>query len=380
MKRFFLWLGRYLKQTDKVLLILCLLASTYGIVLIASVTGGFSSSSTIIQIVATVLGVGLFILFSSFDTDTLTDNARLLFILSVLFLLTLIPFGEGYDDTGNRAWLRFGRIGIQPAELIKVTYAITLAKVFVSAREKHGINSPLTILKTAAVFGVLFVLIVVISSDLGSALIYLFMFIVLLFAAGVSLWWFAAGAGALVAIAPLLWNFVLRTDQKDRIMAPYFPSVDTSGLGILWQTNQSKAAIANGGFIGQGLFHGTMTQSGSVPQQYTDFIFTAAAEELGFIGCIAVAVILLLIIARCVYVGIKSNYSMGYLLCFVFGAMLLSQMLINIGMCLGLTPVVGLTLPFFSYGGSSVITSYAAMGIVAGIKMRPKPESFRYSY
>ncbi|MBQ8974412.1 MAG: rod shape-determining protein RodA [Oscillospiraceae bacterium] len=379
MKRFLKWFRGYIKATDKLLFLLCVIASLYGIVLIASSTGGFSSSQTIIQIVATVLGIGIFILVSSIDTDTFTDNSRIIYILSVALILTLIKWGV-QDDTGNRAWLRFGSVGIQPAEIVKVTYAIVLVKVFISAKERHGLNSPLTILKTAAVFGVLFVLIVAISSDLGSALIYLFMFIVMLFAAGISLWWFAAGFGVIVALAPLLWKFVLRQDQKDRILAPYDPSIDPTGLNILWQSNQSKAAIANGGFTGQGLFHGTMTQSGSVPQQSTDFIFTVAAEELGFIGCIAIAVILLIIIARCVYVGVKSNYTLGYLLSFTIAAMLLSQMLINIGMCLGLTPVVGLTLPFFSYGGSSVITSWTAMGLIAGIKMRPKPESFRNYY
>jgi rod shape determining protein RodA len=377
LKRFFLWLGRYLKQTDKVLLILCLLASTYGIVLIASVTGGFSSSSTIIQIVATVLGVGLFILFSSFDTDTLTDNARLLFILSVLFLLTLIPFGEGYDDTGNRAWLRFGRIGIQPAELIKVTYAITLAKVFVSAREKHGINSPLTILKTAAVFRG------AVRADrgdflrLGSALIYLFMFIVLLFAAGVSCGGLPPG--------PVPWSlsprccgtwFCARSEGPDH--GPYFPSVDTSGLGILWQTNQVGRHRQRRVYR-TGLFHGTMTQSGRCPSSTRLYLYGrrrgAGLYRLHRRGRDPASD------HRPVRLrGHQVQLLHGLLLCFVFGAMLLSHMLINIGMCLGLTPVVGLTLPFFSYGGSSVITSYAAMGIVAGIKMRPKPESFRYSY
>ena len=379
MKRFFFASLQYFKKTDSFLLIISLISSIYGIILIGSSTGSFSSSQSIIQIAATIIGIGLFVMFSLIDIDIFADKSKWMYVFCILFICTLIPWGVA-DNTGNRAWLRFGAVGVQPAEIVKIPYAIVLAKTLIQAKEKHGVNSPLTIIKSVIVFAILFVLIIVISSDLGSALVYFFMFAVVLFLGGVSLWWFAAGAGILAALIPIIWTQFLSENQINRILAPYDSSIDPTGLEVTWQANQSKAAIANGGLTGQGLFHGTMTQSGSVPQQHTDFIFSAAGEELGFIGCMVIVALLVIIIARCVYVGVKSNYSLGLLFCSAIGAMFLFQTLENIGMCLGLTPVVGLTLPFFSYGGSSVITNYAAIGIVAGIKMRPKPASFRRLY
>ena len=125
-----------------------------------------------------------------------------------------------------------------------------------------------------------------------------------------------------------------------------------------------------------GLFGGEKTQVGGIPQQHTDFIFSVAGEELGFIGCTLIIVIIALIIIRCINIGMKSSYRLGSLVCFGCAAMLIFQTLENIGMCIGLTPVIGLTLPFFSYGGSSIITLFAAMGIVSGVKMRPQPSRF----
>ena len=198
----------------------------------------------------------------------------------------------------------------------------------------------------------------------------------MLFAGGVKLYWFGIAAGAVAAITPFLWNNFLADYQKERIIAPYNPSIDPTGLGITWQANQSKAAIASGELFGKGLFQGDRTQSGSVPQQQTDFIFAVAGEELGFIGCLTIVTLLSIIIIRCIMVGLRSNSRMGMTICFGIAAMLTFQTLENVGMCLGLTPVIGLTLPFFSYGGSSIITLFAAMGIVSGIRMHRNPQIF----
>jgi rod shape determining protein RodA len=120
-----------------------------------------------------------------------------------------------------------------------------------------------------------------------------------------------------------------------------------------------------------------MTQAGSVPVQESDFIFSAAAEELGFVGGFAIVLLLMTIVIRCIVVGVRSNSTVGLLVCTGLAAMLLAQMFENIGMCIGLTPVIGLTLPFFSQGGTSLVTMFAAMGVVCGIKMRPKPSRYR---
>jgi rod shape determining protein RodA len=364
---------KYIKESDMLLLALCIFSSVYGIILIKSATKNMTNNSDVyIQVVSLILGVALFILFSILDIDTIADKSKMLYVLSILFISTL--FIWGYEGGGNRAWLRFGSIGLQPSEIVKIPYTIILAKMITDFRERRTLNAPVSLLKIIAVFGVLFMFILVSSGDLGSALVYLFILIVMLFVGGVDLRWMLLGLGLIGAAAPLLWNFMLTDGQKNRILAPYDPhTIDPTGKGVTWQPNQSKLAIASGDFLGQGLYRGKMTQSGIIPKQETDFIFSVAGEELGFVGSLLVIALLIAIITRCIQIGIKSNNTIGMLVCTGLASMLIAQTFENIGMCLGLTPVIGLTLPFFSSGGTSLITMFAAMGIVSGIKMRPKP-------
>jgi rod shape determining protein RodA len=364
---------KYIKESDMLLLALCIFSSVYGIILIKSATKNMTNNSDVyIQVVSLILGVALFILFSILDIDTIADKSKMLYVLSILFISTL--FIWGYEGGGNRAWLRFGSVGLQPSEIVKIPYTIILAKMITDFRERRTLNAPVSLLKIIAVFGVLFMFILVSSGDLGSALVYLFILIVMLFVGGVDLRWMLLGLGLIGAAAPLLWNFMLTDGQKNRILAPYDPhTIDPTGKGVTWQPNQSKLAIASGDFLGQGLYRGKMTQSGIIPKQETDFIFSVAGEELGFVGSLLVIALLIAIITRCIQIGIKSNNTIGMLVCTGLASMLIAQTFENIGMCLGLTPVIGLTLPFFSSGGTSLITMFAAMGIVSGIKMRPKP-------
>ncbi|MEL4105875.1 FtsW/RodA/SpoVE family cell cycle protein [Oscillospiraceae bacterium WX1] len=368
---------RYMREADMLLLALCVISTVYGIILIDSAvrsTGSFSNVIT--QIISLVIGIALFVLFSLLDVDVMADKSKILYVLSLLFISTLFIWGvEG--GTGNRAWLRFGSFGIQPAEVVKIPFTIIMAKMISNFKERRTLNATMPLLQIMAVFGVMFLFIIVSSQDLGSALVYFFILFMMLFIAGLDFRWMIIGGGLLAAFIPLAWNFFLSAYQKARILAPYDPTIDPSGLTVNWQSSQSKIAIAAGNFLGQGLFNGPMTQSGAVPKQYTDFVFSVAGEELGFLGSLAIIILLMAIIIRCVYVGIRSNNTIGLLVCFGLAAMLLFQTLENIGMCLGLTPVIGLTLPFFSSGGSSIVTMFAAMGIISGIKMRPKPTRFR---
>jgi len=370
---------KFFREADIFLLVVSLISAIYGILLISSVVRNFETGNEIpVQIGALVIGVGLYILFSYVDIDIIADKSRFLMVFSVLFIGTLYFWGVGGETTGNRAWLRFFGVGVQPAEVVKITFIIIIARMLSDFRERKTLNSIVSILQMLAVFGILFVLIVLISEDLGSAVIYVFILLAMLFIGGLKLRWFALGATVVAIVSPLLWN-ALQPYQQLRIQAPFFPDqFDPTREGVLWQANQSSIAIASGGFRGQGLYNGKLTQSGHIPAQHTDFIFSAAGEEIGFIGCIAIVVLLVSIIIRCVYVGIKSNNSLGMLVCIGIAAMLMAQTIENIGMCLGIMPVVGITLPFFSYGGSSIVTCFAAMGIVSGIKMRPKPVRFRY--
>ena len=363
------------------MLVLSLISAIFGIVIISSILRNSvrGSGELYVQIGALVIGVVLFVLFSYIDIDIIADKSWFLLIASVLFILTLIPWGYGYEETGNRSWLRFFGIGIQPSEVVKVTFIIIIARMMSNYRERKSLNSFLSLVQILLVFAVLFVLIIYVSSDLGSAIVYIFILITMLFIGGVKLRWFALSAGVVAAFSPLLWFNFMNEQQRDRILAPFLPElleperVDK----IMWQARQSVRAIASGGFLGQGLGNGRLTQRQLIPAQHTDFIFSAVGEELGFAGCMVVVLLLIIIIARCIYAGIKSNNPLGLLVCTGISAMLIMQTFENIGMCLGILPVVGITLPFFSYGGSSIVTCFAAMGIVSGIKMRPKPVRFR---
>ena len=376
MKKFFKFVHDYLKRSDTFLFTLCTVSTLFGIVLIASATRSFSGTSNIyVQFFSLLIGIVLYFVFSVIDIDIIADKWKILLLLSLLLICSLFIFGVE-DDTGNRAWLRFAGIGVQPAEVVKIPFIIILAKQLDYLKSERGLDHILSVVQPVVLFMIFFGLIIVSSADLGSALVYTFIFAAMLFVAGLKFHWFVIGIGAVAAIAPYAWNNFLKQYQRDRILAPYDPSIDPTGLGITWQANQSKAAIASGDITGTGLFSGSYTQSGTVPKQHTDFIFSAAGEELGLIGCILVMALLTLIIVRCVYVGLRSNNTKGMLVCMGVASMLLFQTFANIGMCIGIAPVIGLTLPFFSYGGSSIVTMFAAMGIVSGVKMRRSPKSY----
>jgi len=379
-KRLSPYIKDYVKRADMLLLALCVTCAIFGIVVIASATSTLDGGSTrylIVQTASLILGIFFYALFTVIDVDSLAERwpALIAFEVFSIFLL-LTPLGYA-DNTGNRAWLRFGFIGVQPAEIDKIIFIIVLAAQINYLKNYKNLNSPLSVLLLLVNCLFSIGLIVGVSKDMGSALVYLFIFIVMLFAAGLKFYWFIAGLAGLAAVTPFFWTHVLNQRYRDRILAPYDATIDPSGQGIRWQANQSKIALASGQLTGTGLYNGRQTQSGALPAKQTDFIFSVIGEELGMIACIAVIVLLLLIIFRCIKVGVHATNTMSMLICFGVAAWLIFQTFENIGMCIGVAPVIGVTLPFFSYGGSSLVAIFAAMGMVSGIKYRPKPERFR---
>ena len=372
-----IWNGltEFYRRGDLLLLFLCVVTTVFGIVMIASATR-YSSSSRylIVQIASLILGVILYIAVSLLDIEIVAEHRELLLAFNVLFMSTLLIWGvEG--NTGNRAWLDLPvlPVNIQPAELCKITFVIALAKTMSNNRAKlSSVKSVASIvLQTVMMMG----LIVVISRDAGSAIVFLFIFLVVAYAGGVRAWWFLAGFALAAAAFPILWKYFVRGDQKDRILMFFDETIDPNGKGVRWDTNRSIAMLSGGGISGQGLFHGSMLQNHAIAAQHTDFIFSAIGEELGILGCLFTLLLLSAIVARCVHVGLKTPNYMNRLICIGIAAMLIFQILINVGMCIGVAPVVGLTLPFVSYGGSSIVTLYLAMGLVSSIHMRPDPES-----
>ena len=371
---------RFLRDADILLLVLCITSSVYGVILIRSITGNVVPyrGEANVQIGAMVIGILLFILFSYIDIDIIADKSKLLFLFSLALISTLLIWGVGEDDVGRGAWLRFFDIGIQPAEITKIPFIIIMARMIVTYKEQRTFNSFMSIVKIFIVFSIIFISVFRISQDMGTALVYFGVLALMLFAGGMKLRWFAIGAALITAATPLIWDRVLSEKQQNRILAPFDASIDPTRQVELWQPDLSVEAIASGGMWGQGLGNGRITQTPrGLPAQHTDFVLSAAGEELGFLGCMVLIALLVAIIVRCVNIGLKSNNPLGMLVCIGCASMIFVQTFMNLGMALGILPVIGVTLPFFSYGGSSIVTCFAAMGIVSGIKMRPKPVRFR---
>ncbi len=375
MRRYLFEVKNFFRKGDLILLFLCLLTSAFGCIVISSTTNpvGFSRYLTV-QIVAVCIGVVFYILASAIDVDFMSEHRNVLVGFNTFLLLLLIPFGTG-SNLGNRSWLDIPLlpIDIQPAEICKIAYILIMASVMSS--HQNRISSVPSIFHMAFHMLYLFMLNMVLSSDLGVSLIYIFIFLGMAFAGGVSLFWFLLGGGALVVAAPVLWNEFMDDYQKERIQMLFDDKIDPEGLGVRWHTNQSLLSLNGGGLTGQGLFNGNRTQTDSLNAQHTDFIFSAIGEELGFMGCMIAIVLLLAVIIRCIYVGVRSQEYMRRLICFGAASALMFQVIINIGMCVGVAPVIGLTLPFISYGGSSTVSLYAMLGLVSGVFARPAAES-----
>ncbi|MBO4418644.1 MAG: FtsW/RodA/SpoVE family cell cycle protein [Oscillospiraceae bacterium] len=375
MRRIWNKITEFYRRGDLLLLFLCVITTVFGIIVIASATR-YSGSSRylVVQAAALVLGIILYVAVSLLDIEILAEHRELMMAFNVLFMSTLYIWGvEG--NTGNRAWLDLPvlPVNIQPAEICKITFVIALAKTMNNHRSKISTVKSVAsiVMQTLVMMG----LIVVISRDAGSAVVFLFIFLVVAYVGGVRAWWFLAALVVVVAISPILWDRFIQAHQKERILMFFDSSIDPEGKGVRWDTNRSVAMLSGGGISGQGLFHGTMVQNHAIAAQHTDFIFSAIGEELGILGCLFTLLLLVAIVVRCVHVGLKTPNYMNRLICIGIAAMLIFQILINVGMCIGVFPVIGLTLPFISYGGSSIVTLYLAMGIVSGIHMRPDPES-----
>ena len=364
-------------QADMALLCLCLAASGFGLILIASATNySGSSRKVIVQAAAICIGIGCYLVFSMLDVEAVVGYWKWIFLFSVGFILLLLtPLGQEWY--GNRAWLYASwlPVQIQPAEVVKLPFAMLLAKQLSVLREKGDMQS----VSAAAFVGghVLFMvgLIFGISGDAGSCLVYISIFACMAFAAGFALRWFAAVGGLMAAVV----GFMFYTDKLPNYMIERFKAIfdhsyDPAGVG--WNQTRSLLAIGSGKVFGQGLFQGIQTQSANksaLPNRENDFIFAVAGEDLGMVGCLLVLGILTVIIARCLYTAKVAKTPIEQYLCVGVAGMLIFQIVENVGMCLFVMPVIGLTLPFFSYGGSSVVMLFCAMGVVSGIKQRSRP-------
>ncbi|MBR4875876.1 MAG: FtsW/RodA/SpoVE family cell cycle protein [Clostridia bacterium] len=379
MKSLFDALWDYIKKCDLGLLFIALLLSGIGLVAIHSASLAMSGGSRFIMIQGLAIAIGIFAYFfvSAVDLEKFGDFWLWAYVFNLLFQLSLIVLGtEG--DTGNRSWIRLEDLGIpiplgiQPAEIGKLIYIFTFSRHIYILKDK--LDSLIALGQLTAHTMVLVGVIYIISGDLGMCLAYLGIFVFMLFASGLSMKIFlplcAAGAAALVPI----WMFFLKGYQKVRILVLFDPSVNPD---IAFNGLRSMMTVGAGQLRGQGYLNGLMTQHNKLPSKHTDFIFSTICEEWGFIGAMVVLLILTFLVWKIFFDAGKADNRFGYLMCIGIGTMFMVQILINVGMCLGIMPVIGLTLPFISYGGTSVMTMYAALGMVCGLQMRKRPDRLK---
>ena len=363
-----------IQGADLILLGLCCTASLYGIAMIFSATRyNEDNRKVLVQTAALLIGIVVYFAISMIDLELLMKRWKWIAAFNAGFILLLLtPFGREQD--GNRAWLKFPflPVSICPAEVVKITFIILLAWQFQwLLEEKPDLKSFSSAFMAAGhAFGMAG-LYFIISRDMGNAMMFVLIFVVMAFASGFALRWFVllGAAGTIGGIA--VWTLdLLPSYMKNRFLVLFDHSYDVQNQG--YQQTRSLLTIGGGGFWGQGYLHGTQTQAGtgSIPARHTDLIFAVIGEELGFVGATLAILILVAIIIRVVIVGRRSGSMFHTCVCVGIASMLAFQMIINIGMCLFIMPVIGLTLPFFSYGGSSIVTLFAAMGFVSGIKMR----------
>lgn len=360
------------KELDYFLILLTLACTAFGLVMISSATHSIEGSRyVLIQSIAAGMGFVLMIICTSVNYEKISSAWRIIYALCVFLLVLVLLIGTGREDTGSKSWIRFGSIGIQPSELVKIGFIITLSKQVSDFGEE--LNEPKNLLKLIFHMGFLLFLIML-QPDFGTAMVFIFIFAGIVFVAGISYKYILTAAGTVIGIIPMAWFFLLKNYQKNRIRVFFNPESDPLGSG--YHVIQSKIAIGSGKLFGKGLYHGTQNQLGYLPAKHTDFIFAVIGEELGLIGCLAVTLLLFAIVYRCVANSYRAKSDMSKYICIGVACMFLAHIFENIGMCIGLMPVTGIPLPFLSYGGSSLITNFVAIGLVLSVHMRKNTISF----
>lgn len=361
-----------LKSADKIILLLVGLLGTISILMLESTVfdGGIVfARPVLIQTISYIMGFGILILIQHIDYRFFIGLEKFLYIAAIVLLLLVYVPGLGIEQYGSRAWITLGFTTLQPSEFVKILFVLIMAGYLSEHREDLARFSGVFKAGLVAVP----IILVVLKEDLGSALVYIVMWIFMVFFAGIDYSLFIKSALVVLASIPIVYRF-LDDYQKERIEAFLHP--DNLSLSGNYQVWQSKVAIGSGGFFGKGLFHGTQKSLDFIPVQQSDFIFSVVVEELGFMGGAVVILIYGLLMGRFTRIIRDSVDLYGALIVVGFTAMFLFQAFENIAMTMGMMPVTGITLPFLSGGGTSVIASMISVGIIINVGVNSKAINF----
>ncbi len=363
MKSVLKWLGGYFKRLDWLLLLICATITVFDIFIAIKLNqnGNIDDANLNTQIFAAVIGFFAAIFIGMIDYKLMS---KLWFVIApvalILQLLLFTPLGmKRHDDL---AWLDFGFITIQPSEILKIAFIITIATHINKLGDKINSFPHLMLL---CLHGFAPFLLVLIQGDAGSALVFLFIFLCMLFAAGLS-WKYILAAGiASPAALYVAWNYVMADHHKARILVLFDEQMqEAEKLGLYMQQYNARIAMGSGQLSGLGFNSDSYTY---VPEIYNDFIFSYIGMTMGFIGCMALVILFAALCLKLLFCSAASHDLLGKMICTGVFAMMTFHCIINIGVVIGVIPVIGITLPFISMGGTSMIMMYASIGPVLSI-------------
>ncbi len=362
---------KHILSVDLKLVFTVLLLMTSGLIALTSATDDLRKLT--VQTLSATLGTILMITIAFWDLRSIVSKGNHIYFLCVFFLIIVFPFGIGKEETGATSWIRFGNIGVQPSEFVKLLFALFLSCELMEKIQKNTLNNLKKLfpflLKCLIIIGL-----VILQNDTGTALVFLFMLITTLFIAGISKkYLFIAVLTALIAL-PIVW-ICLKDYQQDRILVFLNPNDDLSDAG--YQVYLSKLALSSGGILGQGYKLGAVNSLSYLPEKETDFIFSVIGEEFGLVGTVFILTLFLILIFKCFSIAKNSDDLQGKLLATAICSMLTFHIIENVGMTLGLLPVTGIPLPFISYGGSSMLSMSIGIGLV--LSVRRKTYTLHYS-
>lgn len=359
---------RLIKKMDFHMLIVVAAIITLGLVVLDSAAAAKQSNYVMKQLLFVAVGVSAIFIFLKFDYSVLKNYWTKLYIAAMVLLIAVLIFGV--ERGGAKGWFAIGSFTLQPAEFCKILLILSYAQ-FLSGRREN--LQTIQDLIPCFLFMVPPVLLLLVQPDLGSAMVYIFVMVGMLFMAGANrkllLGIFGGGVSALIVYLIGVWKFnwwcPLKMYQLNRFLVLFDSSIDPQGAG--YNVIQSKIAIGNGGLFGEGLYMGSQSTGAFLPEQWTDFIFAVMAEELGFLGAGMLLILYAFLLYRGLQAAMMSKDLYGTLVAAGIVSMYLFHILENAGMTMGLMPVTGIPLPFVSYGGSSTLTNLAGIALLQNI-------------
>jgi rod shape determining protein RodA len=311
------------------------------------------------------IGVVVFLIATAFDYRWLKTFAWPLYGVQLGLLVLTLAIGDGVS--GSARWVKIGELTFQFSELAKVLMIVVLAN-YLGARQGRLDSLP-SIIGACVLVGPPLAL-VMMQPDLGTSLVFAAILAGMLWMSGASVKWLTVLAGAVVAMVPFAWANLLRDYQKARLSAFLDPSADIQGSG--YQLHQAQIAIGSGGWMGKGLTNGTQGQGDYLPVQTTDFVFAVLGEELGFIGGVVLFLLFAALLWRLLVGGWRSRDPFGTMFAAGLASMILFQLVVNVGMVMGIMPITGIPLPFVTHGGASLVSLSIGLGMMQSINIRQR--------